>query len=99
MVTDFLFRASLSQASVASPRCGRLAEPAHGVASDGILHLQHLLAELAHDRGRVGSRQEGADVDDANAPQRQRLLGGISRPFFLGRVGRRGVALVSGVRG
>ena len=52
---------------------GRGAEAAHRIAADGVLDLEHLGAVFAHDRGCVRSREKGADVDDANARERQRF--------------------------
>ena len=49
----------------------RRAEPAHRVARDRMLDLQHLSAVFAHDRCGVGPGEKVANVDDAHAGQRQ----------------------------
>ncbi len=73
-------RHRLLVASLADPdqrvaaRRGR-AEVAAGVAAQRVLDLEHFGTELAEDAGTVGAGDDGGDVDDTDAGQRQVLLG------------------------
>ncbi len=58
---------------------GRGAKPAHRIAGDRVFDLEHLGAELAHDRRRVGSGEKGADIDDPDPVHRR--YGGEWRGF------------------
>ncbi len=58
------------------------AEAAAGIAHLGLLDLDHLGAELRHDRGAVGGGDVGRDVDDADAGERPVVGGGGWHCFF-----------------
>jgi hypothetical protein len=49
----------------------RRAEAPQGVAAVGVFDLQHVGAELAQQGGAKGRRDDGGDIDDAHAGQRQ----------------------------